>query len=370
MEIIGLIAEYNPFHNGHLYQINKIKEMYPNSIIILVLNGFFLERGIISLESKEEKTKLALKYGVDIVLELPFVYGSQSSDIFASYSLKILNNLHINKLVFGSESNNIKMLIDTAKYQLTDEFNEKVKEYLDQGINYPTALNKAGLNNIDSPNDLLGLSYIKAILENNYDIEPISIKRTNNYHDNNLEDTIVSASNIREKYENNIDIAKYIPEGKLNTIDYDLLFNLLKTKILTDKDLSKYLTVDEGIENKLKKDIVSSNNLEELINNIKTKRYTYNRIMRMLMHILIGFTKEDNERLSLDYIKLLGFNTKGKEYINNIKKDITIPVISKVADLPSLINKYEQTAAAIYEILTNDNVLLFENSNKPIIKED
>lgn len=370
MDIIGLIAEYNPFHNGHLYQINKIKELYPNSIIILVLNGYFLERGIISLESKEEKTKLALKYGVDIVLELPFVYGSQSSDIFAESSIKILNNLKINKLVFGSESNNIEKLKETAAYQLTDEFNEKVKTHLNEGINYPTALNKAGINNITEPNDLLGLSYIKSIIKNNYNIDPITIKRTNSYHDNNLDDSIVSASNIREKFENNLDISKYIPEGKINNINYDLLFNLLKTKILTDKDLSIYLTVDEGIENKLKKEIINSNNIEELVDKVKTKRYTYNRIMRMLTHILIGLTKEDNEKLSLDYIRLLGFNKHGKEYINSIKKDITIPVISKVADLDSLINKYEQTAAIIYEQLTNDSVNVFENSNKPIIKED
>ena len=104
MEIIGLIAEYNPFHNGHLYQLEKIKELYPDSIIILVLNGYFLERGIPSIETKQEKTRLALKYGVDIVLEHPFIFGSNSADIFASSALELLNCLSVTKLVFGSES--------------------------------------------------------------------------------------------------------------------------------------------------------------------------------------------------------------------------------------------------------------------------
>ena len=112
MDIIGIIAEFNPFHNGHVYFIKRIKELYPNSILILCLNGYFLERGEISIESKEEKTRLALKYGVDIVVELPCLYGTNSADIFGNTSLKILNELHINKLVFGSESNDIERLVN------------------------------------------------------------------------------------------------------------------------------------------------------------------------------------------------------------------------------------------------------------------
>lgn len=368
MEIIGLIAEYNPFHNGHLYQINKIKELYPNSIIVLVLNGYFLERGIISIESKEEKTRLALKYGIDIVLELPFVFGSNSADTFADASINLLNELKVNKLVFGSESDNIDLLKKIANIQLEDGFDDKLKKYLDEGINYPTALNKAIGIKLDTPNDLLGVSYIKSIIKNNFNIEPITIKRTNDYHDTSLDNSIVSASNIRTRIDNNENIDKYIPEGKIENIDYDLFFKLLKTKIITDKDLSIYLTVDEGIDNKLKKVINESNNLEELINKIKTKRYTYNRIMRMLIHILIGLTKEDKQKLNnIEYIRLLGFNNNGKDYINKIKKDMNIPIITKVYDLKSKINTYEQISSNIYSILTNNkNILTFEKSNKPI----
>ena len=143
MEVIGIIAEYNPFHNGHLYHINKIKELYPDSLIILVLNGYFLERGNISVLSKEAKTKIALNNHIDIVLELPFVYGTQSADTFAYESIKLLNKFNCTKLVFGSESNNVTLLQDIVNKQNNKEYDELVKTYLDQGLNYPTALAKA-----------------------------------------------------------------------------------------------------------------------------------------------------------------------------------------------------------------------------------
>ena len=369
MEIIGLIVEYNPFHNGHLYQINKIKEIYPDSIIIVILNGYFLERGLISLETKEEKTRLALKYGVNLVIELPFVFGSNSADTFATASLELLHELKITKLVFGSESNDIELLTKIAEYQSTDEFKNKLKEYLDEGINYPTALNKASIYDIKEPNDLLGISYIKAIISNNYNIEPISIKRTNDYHDTKSNNNIVSASNIREKYINNQDINNYIPEGSLVNYNEQLFFNLLKYKIITDEHLENYLTVDEGIEYKLKKVISNCNSLDELINQVKTKRYTYNRIMRMFIHILIGLTKEDKKELTNnEYIRLLGFDDIGQKYINSIKKDTKLPIVTKITSINSKIKDYEQKAANIYQLLTNEDVLTFEYSNKPIKK--
>lgn len=371
MEIIGLIAEYNPFHNGHLYQLNEIKKRYPNALIILILNGYFLERGIVSLESKEEKTRLALEHGVDLVIELPFVFGSNSADIFAEASLELLNELKVNKLIFGSESDDVDLLYSVAYKQLDKEFDKNVKTYLDQGINYPTALNKAIGIDLNSPNDLLGVSYIKAILKHGYDIKPETIKRTNSYHDLNSNDDIVSASNIREKINNNQDISKYIPDGKINKIDDELLFSLIKYKIITDDDLDRYLSVDEGIDNRLKKVISKTNSLESLVSAVKTKRYTYNRIMRMLMHILIGLTKEDKEKLiHNEYIRILGLNNAGQKYINEIKREINIPLVSRFTLLNSLVTDYELKSASIYKMLTDDDVLKFEYANKPLRYQD
>lgn len=366
MEIIGVIAEYNPFHNGHLYQLEKIKELYENSLIVLILNGYFLERGIPSIETKEEKTRLALKYGVDIVIELPFVFGSNSSDIFASSSIELLNELGVKTLVFGSESNDVELLTSIAKYQSTDEFKNSLKDNLKKGLNYPTAMNKAGLRSIKDPNDLLGISYIKAILDGKYDIKPVTIKRTNDYLDTKSNDSIISSTNIREKINNNIDISNFIPEGNIATINNELLFNLIKYKIISDDDLSKYLTVDEGIEYRLKKVIKNVNNLNELVTSIKSKRYTYNRIMRMLIHILVGLTKEDKKELKRnEYIRLLGFTSKGSKYLNSIKKDLKLPLVTKITNIDSKIKDYEFKAAEIYQLIANQNVLEFEYSNKP-----
>ena len=367
MDTIGIIVEYNPFHNGHLYQINKVKELFPNSKIVVILNGYFLERGLISLETKEEKTRLALKYGVDLVIELPFIFGSNSADTFADASLYILDKLKVKRIVFGSESNDVTLLRKIASTQLEEGFDSRLKSYLDEGLNYPTALNKAIGIELNSPNDLLGVSYIKSILKNNYSIEPITIKRTNDYHDNELNDSIVSASNIREKLNNNEDISKYIPEGNLVNIDYSLFFQLLKYKILSDDNLDKYLTVDEGIDKKLKKVINEVNSIEELINSIKTKRYTYNRIMRMFIHILIGYTKDDRNKITNpEYIRLLGFSEEGSIYLNSIKKELDIPLITKYTHLDSIIKDYELKAAHIYEQLTNESVMTFELNNKPL----
>ena len=370
MDIIGIIGEYNPFHNGHIYHIEKIKEMYPNSIIILILNGYFLERGEISIESVESKTKLALDNGVDIVVKLPFIFGSNSADIFSDASLELLNYLGVKKIIFGSESNDIKKLYKEAKKQLSSSYNNKVKEYLKSGINYPTALNKALDSSINSPNDLLALSYIKTILKNKYNIEAISIKRTSDYHDTNDNNRIISAKNIREKLNNNKSIKNYVPTTKyINKINYELFFNLLKYKILNSNDLSIYLTVDEGIDNKLKKVINDCNSLDELISKIKTKRYTYNRLNRMFIHILLGLTKSDKEKtINNDYIRILGFSNKGKIYINKIKKETSIPIVTSLKNINSLIKEYEIKEYNIYSLISNEFILDFETSNKPIIR--
>ena len=368
MTTIGIICEYNPFHNGHLYHINKIKEMYTDSLIILVLNGYFLERGEISIINKSDKAKIALQYGVDIVLELPFVFGTQSADTFASASIKMLEEYHCDYVVFGSESNDLNALNKIIDYTITNEtkYNKDVKKYLNQGANYPTSLAKSLNSDFNfNSNDLLAISYIKAIKLNHYHIKPITIKRTNNYLDIDSNDYIISASNIRNKILNNEKIDKYIPNYNkeyIKNIDFDKLFELLKYKILTSKDLSIYLDVDEGIEFRLKKVINNCQNINNLIENIKSKRYTYNKIRRMLIHILIGYTKEDNKSINLDYIKVLGFNNTGKKYLNSIKKELNY---STTALKNSLVYHYELLASSIYDLITNDNTLEFEHENKP-----
>ena len=364
-KIIGIVVEYNPFHNGHLYQINKIKEKYKDSLIIVCMSSSFTQRADASILNKWDKTKVALENNVDIVIELPYIYSTQSSDIFASKAVQLLNHLKINTLCFGSETENIDDIVNSAKIQLNNkDFDNKVKEYLDLGINYPTALNNAlkdlNAKEINTPNDLLGVSYIKEILKNNLNIEIFNIKRTNDFHDITSNDDVISASNIRNKLQNKQDIKNNVPQNvyellKNKNIEIDE-FKYLKYKIITEDNLDKYVDVDEGISSRIKKSLEKSNNKEELIQNIKTKRYTYNKICRMLNHILCSFTKEENNQTkNLEYIRILGFTEQGKQYLNEIKNDIKLPIL----------NKYDtKKYSLIYE-----DILKQEIQNKPIYKK-
>lgn len=362
MKSIGIIAEYNPFTNGHLYHLNKIKEKYKDYTIILIMNGHFSQRGTPSIINKFKRTEIAIKLGIDLVIELPYPFATQSADFFAYGAITILEHLKVEKIVFGSESDNINDLELIAKTQINnDELDKLVGIYSKLGYNYPTALSNSifDLTNkkITTPNDLLGVSYIKTILNNNYNIKYETIKRTNDYHQ-----SIESATQVRELLKNNKDVKDYIPEIELEYLnnlhfnnDY---FNILKYKIITEKDLSIYQTVDEGIDKLLKKEINNASSIDELIQLVKSKRYTYNKISRMLNHILCNFTKEKAEKFKqIKYIRILGLNIKGRNYLNKIKKDIDIPIISKLLREKDEMLDYELKTTKIYDILSNENLL-------------
>ncbi|MBE6158131.1 MAG: nucleotidyltransferase [Firmicutes bacterium] len=380
MASVGIIAEYNPFHNGHMYHINKIKELYKDDTIILILGGNFTERGDVSIIDKWKKTDIALKAGVDLVIELPYSFSTQSADYFSYGAVTLLENLKVEKLIFGSESNNIEDLKLIAKEQIeNEEFDRLVKIYSKLGKNYPTALSLALYDltgkEIKEPNDLLGISYIKTILKNNYKIEPISIKRTNNYHNEDLEEKISSATSIRKALLENIDVSNQVPDFVLpylnNLHNIEDYFPLLKYKIITEKDLSIYHTVDEGIDKLLKKEILNANSYEELISKIKTKRYTYNKIKRTLLHILCNFTKEEaNKYKDVEYIRILGFNDKGRTYLNKIKKETTLPIISKIIrEKPDML-EFEMNTTKIYSLPKNEQDLIKKEYKNNLYKGD
>lgn len=376
MNVIGIIAEYNPFHLGHLYQINKIKEMYKDSIIIAIVSSSFTQRGDVSILNKWNKARIALDNGIDLVIELPYFYAGQSSDIFAKGAVTILNYLGIDTLVFGMESDDINNLKLMADIQLNDKnYNNIVKEYLSNGYNYPTALSKAikDILNLDIylPNDLLALSYIKQVKLINNNIDVIGIKRTNDYHSKEITSNIVNASLIREQFKNNLDISNYIPSydtNKLYNVSVNDFYPLLKYQILNNiNNLDKFLTVDEGIDNRIKKYIKNSNNWNELVNNIKTKRYTYNKINRMLMHILFNLTKDESKNIVIDYVRVLGFNSKGRSYLNKIKKNKDINIVTNYKDGISKLFDLENRVNNIYAIIVDNKLIYEEYSHNPII---
>lgn len=375
-KVVGIVAEYNPFHNGHLYQINKIREKYKDATIVVVCSSSFTQRGDTSILNKFDKAKVALNNGVNLVVELPYVYSTQSSDIFASAAIKILNYLKVDTICFGTERDSIDEIKKCADTQLNNpEYDKIVKEQLDLGVNYPTALNKAlkkliGIE-ITEPNDLLALSYIKEIIKNKYNIEIFSIKRTNDFHDINSNEMIVSASNIRNKLINNIDIKDKVPSDVyeiLKNIKFNnKYFEFLKYKINSESDLEKYLDVDEGLSSRIRNSIDKSNSLEELIQNIKTKRYTYNKISRMLNHILCSFTKDERDQVkTIEYIRILGFDEVGQKHLNSIKDDIDIKILNKF-DTSYKALEIEKRVSSIYSMIMS-NIMNKEIKNIPVKK--
>ena len=369
MKSIGIICEYNPFHNGHVYHIEKVKELFPDHLIILIMSGDFTQRGEVSLIDKWKKTDIALNY-VDLVVELPFVFASQSADLFAKGACDILKYLNVDALVFGSESDDIVSLEKFAIVQNSKEYDGLVKMYLGKGFNYPTCLSKALFDlcgdSVSSPNDLLGLSYVKELMGSN--VKCFTIKRTNDYLDKDLGDYISSGTSIRNALKNGKEVKKYVPECTYKylknvhfTSDY---FDLIKYRIISD-DISKYQTVDEGIEGRLKKVINEVNSLDELIEKVKTKRYTYNKISRMLIHILTGFTKEEAYNLETNYIRILGFNSNGKNYLKEVKNVCPVPIIVNFEKNNEFLN-IESRVSSIYNLIKKDDSLS-EHQHKPII---
>ena len=379
MDKIGIICEYNPFHNGHIYHLEKIKEMFPDSFITLVLSASFTERGEFSYLTKWDKTRIALKYKIDLVVELPFIFTVRSADLFAYYAVSMLEKLKMDYLIFGSETDDVDTLKNLVSAMLYNkDYDKLVKKYLDLGNNYPASCMKALYNltnvNINNSNDLLGISYIKTIFLNDYKIKPLTIKRTNNYLAKEITNDISSATSIREYYLNNQDIDKTIPDITKQYLTIkknyqEKYFSILKYKLINEiNDLNKDLDVVEGIDTRIKKVILKSNTLKELIDNIKTKRFTYNKLNRMFLHILFNFEKKDSKQ-DLNYIRILGFNQKGRLYLKTIKNDLDIPLITNYKDIDDFVLKFELKVTILYLTIIDREDLIKEELKSIPIKE-
>ena len=373
MEKVGIIAEYNPFHNGHLYHLNKVKNMFPNSYLILVLIGNFTQRADISIINKWDKTKIALEYGFDLVVELPYNIATSSASIYALGAIKILNELNCDYLVFGSETNDIEKFKEIAiKTNKNKSYQDKIKYFLDKGFNYPKscslALEHLFKDKIDKPNDVLALEYVRSIINLKSKIKPISIKRTTNYNDTNINDKITSASSIRKNINNKELIINTLPKKSydvIENINYDDFFKYLKYEILTNDNLKDILDVDEGIENKIKKEILNVDKLEDLILKVKSKRYSYNRIKRMLLHILTK-TKKDYDK-EVRYIRVLGMNLNGMKILKEAKKNSSLQIVTKFKKEYYKLFEDDIKASKLYSLLTKYDIK--KDFSMPIIKD-
>ena len=367
MEAVGIIAEYNPFHNGHFFHLEEVKRLFPGYPIVLVMSGAFTQRGEASLISKWKRSEIALFYGVDLVIELPFPFAVSSADLFAKGAISILKELKVGHIVFGSESNDIENLKHLARIQLEDDSYQRiVKSLLKEGYNYPTAtshaLEKITGKKVSSPNDILGLSYIREIMKQKANITPFSIQRTDDYHQ-----SMTSATGIRKFLLEKKDIKAYVPSFAYSFYQDDLhftrdYFSYLKYQIISNLDtLSKFQGMEEGIENRIKKAIYSSSNYEDLINKVKTKRYTYQRLNRLFTYILCGFTKEEATKYTdISYLRILGFSKTGQKYLSQIKKELSIPTINRYRTGAYSMLDLENRVEQIYHLIDHKDFVALE----------
>ena len=325
MKVVGIICEYNPFHNGHLYHLNKAKEIAGDGIVIAILTGYFSMRADISVINKYDKIKTAIDNGVDITIELPYLLGTQNADIFAYNAVYLLNQMGVNEIVAGSENNDLNIITETVKIQEDKNFQELIKVYLGQGLSYrksySLALEKYQINL--SSNDMLNVKYYEAIKKINPNIKLSLIKRiNNNYNDTQLNDsTIQSATAIRKTSE----IKNYVPNYINQIFETKGFYNLnnfssiLKHLIITS-NLSSIFQAQEGIENSLS---TSFNTIDDLVEQLTSKRYTSTRIKRFISYILTNTTKSEMSDVENPIVRVTGFNENGQKYLNKNKKDIT-----------------------------------------------
>lgn len=298
---VGIIAEYNPFHNGHIFQINWIKKQFPNSKIIVALSKKYTQRGELAILSYRKRKKIAKSYGVSKVIPLNVMDTSQAAHIFAQRAIFKLNKQRINYLVFGCESSDINIFIECANLikNNLDKYNFLVKKYLkEKGNSFPKATNLAlqelSGRNIELPNDILANEYVKTIIFNNLDIIPLTHERTVNYHSLDVNDNFASATKIRDMFHNGEDFSKFTPVPRKWFIRKTIQDSYPKfQKIIRNSSpekLRKYKMVDEGIENLFKKHIESSD-YDSFVQKCVSKRYTSSRIKRTLLFILLKIKK-------------------------------------------------------------------------------
>lgn len=410
--ITGIIAEYNPFHNGHAYQIQKARELTGCDFVVVVMSGDFVQRGAPALFDKYTRTKMALLGGADLVLELPVWASCASAEFFSAGAVSILEGIGCTDfLCFGAEDENLVQM-EKAVNLLTNEntsFQKQLREALKTGLSFPAARKKA-LSSflteeesriLDKPNNILGIEYLKALKERKSQIQPVIVKREGQgYHGQELFKGFASASGIRsalkevekqEEYEKISQLLKVVPKetaelfleaGKQNQMVWEDDFSLLLQYCLLRQNdafqLTAYSDVSKDLAMRIYKNLNQFRTYSGFIEKLKTKEITYTRISRALLHILLEIRQEETRNfLDNPYTRILGFRQDSREVLGKMKKVKEIPVLTKISNYQKELSEVQKNlfekdifASNLYEAVACEKQkrgLINEFQHSPII---
>lgn len=397
MKTIGIICEYNPFHNGHAHQLYTLAQLHPDALRICIMSGSFVQRGEPAIFSKFDRARWAILGGADIVIELPTLYSTGSAQLFGTGAIRMVKALDIDALSFGSETADLDALVDIAKRMDCESTQEQLRTYIKEGMSYGAAFRKAlDTEILNTPNALLGLEYIRAGLAYNAKLEYIPILRTSNHHEETLTDELPSGTALRQlitstgnlssqfntstgnlsaQLQSTIppsiasDMTQVIENG--NYVNYNRYHDMVHSlsRRTTPKKLEKFGDFNEGIEHLWSK-AAQQSSWTAATEEIKSKRYTYARLQRMGAYLTLGITKDVLQNAMEEgpqYARLLAFNDRGRQWLRN---EYEIPLIQKWVKAANELSALGQTMHHIDTLATDIQALCFHNESNRIGHKD
>ena len=397
MKTIGIICEYNPFHNGHAHQLHTLAQLHPDALRICIMSGSFVQRGEPAIFSKFDRARWAILGGADIVIELPTLYSTGSAQLFGTGAIRMVKALDIDALSFGSETADLDALVDIAKRMDCESTQEQLRTYIKEGMSYGAAFRKAlDTEILNTPNALLGLEYIRAGLAYNAKLEYIPILRTSNHHEETLTDELPSGTALRQLITStgNLSSQCITSTGNLssqlqatiplsiasdmtqvtengNYVNYNRYYDMVHSlsRRTTPKELEKLGDFSEGIEHLWSK-AAQQTSWTTATEEIKSKRYTYARLQRMGAYLTLGIKKDVLQNAIEEgpqYARLLAFNNRGRQWLRN---EYEIPLIQKWAKAANELSALGQTMHHIDTLATDIQALCFHNESNRIGHRD
>lgn len=392
MKSCGIVAEYNPFHNGHKYQVEQVRRAMKPDVVIAVMSGNFLQRGEPALIDKWTRTKMALAGGVDLVIELPAVFAVQPADYFAKGAIQIMDELAVGAISFGVENGTAAEFLAGAKWMVENDecLTEVIKSDKYSSVPYAKQVEESIKElapdfplHLNSPNNQLAFAYTKEVVKQGLEqqIELLPLQRYQaayNEEQLNEESTIASATAIRKTLQQSQSVQSYIPEASYPYLDtaskqyvsWDDYYHLLKYQmtIQSEEKLRKIYQMTEGLENRLKSSLREQHHFTRFMNELKTKRYTQTRLQRLLTYVLLQWENEAvlNALDEKPALRVLGFSKMGREYLSYIKRDLSVPLLANVNQSTKKWIPFDISAGEIYRLGREEVISEQDFTQKPV----